>query len=104
MLLVSMVYASDTGREKCAEIAPLPRADCQWRFLPREFFKWRALHPYFAPWSEPDQDRYQRLGVGFKKIRLARLCHNGERQLNTRLPCVYLVVLALLLKRSRTRS
>ena len=39
-------YASDISREKFAEIEPLLRTGCQWRFLPAHFPKW----------SQPDPD------------------------------------------------
>lgn len=31
----------------------LLRTGCQWRALPSDFPKWRAVHAYFAIWSEP---------------------------------------------------
>lgn len=31
----------------------LLRTGCQWRALPSDFPKWRAVHSYFAIWSEP---------------------------------------------------
>ena len=90
-------YASDVSQKKFEEIRPLlqsarrrtkPRAvdqyevfcavlyllrtGCQWRFLPRDFPKWRTVHSYFAKWSEPAPGRHKRLGAGFKKIRWAR--------------------------------
>ena len=85
-------YASDVSQEKFEEIRPLlqsvrrrtkPRAvdqyevfcavlyllrtGCQWRFLPRDFPKWRTVHSYFAKWSEPDQDGISVLERALKK-------------------------------------
>ncbi len=30
----------------------LLKSGCQWRMLPEEFPQWRAVHSYFAIWSE----------------------------------------------------
>ena len=85
-------YASDVSQEKFEEIRPLlqsvrrrtkpPTVDqyevfcavlyllrtgCQWRFLPRDFPKWRTVHSYFAKWSEPDQDGISVLERALKK-------------------------------------
>jgi transposase len=38
-LLVTRAYASDISREKFAEIEPLLRTGCPWRFLPADFPK-----------------------------------------------------------------
>ena len=63
--------AVDLHEVFCAVLCLL-RTGCQWRFLPSDFPKWRAVHSYFAKWSEPDQDGISVLEQTLKKIRLVR--------------------------------
>ena len=93
-------YPSDTSREQFEIIKPLLegarkktkprtvdlyevwcavlyllRTGCQWRALPSDFPNWRAVHSYFAQWSQPDTQ-----GVSLLQQALKKSGYRGPRE------------------------
>jgi transposase len=56
----------------------LLKSGCQWRMLPDGFPKWRAVHSYFAKWSEPGPD-----GISVLERALKKNSWRGPRQTGT---------------------
>ncbi|SFU31243.1 Putative transposase of IS4/5 family [Nitrosomonas eutropha] len=71
--------ASDISREKFAEIEPLLRTGCQWRYLPDKFPKWQSVYAYWRKWSEPDQNGVSLLERRPREVGAQRLQHVPDR-------------------------